>query len=84
MPAETAEPKDSPLTKAWEEYKASEAFTNSKAWALRIAPLVQAGDPDADRWLYELMPSEQRERYVVGALWAAFSTGFGIAKETPR
>jgi len=74
---QAALPKDHPLMQAWEKYKASEDFKNSLGWAMQIAPMVQAGDPDGEaKRRFELMPREQREQHVIGSLWAAFSAGF--------
>ncbi len=73
-------PEDHPLRKAWDAYKATWAFENSKGWAMQIAPMVQAGAPDADHWRrFEIMPFEQRERHVEGSLWAAFMEGYRAA-----
>lgn len=74
---QTALPADHPVMKAWAEYKASEAFANSMGWAMQISPMVQAGDPDGDaKRRFDLMPREQREAHVRGALWSAFVAGF--------
>jgi hypothetical protein len=72
-------PKDSDLMKAWEVYRTTDEYRNSKHWALTIAPLLQVGDPDAERKRYELMPIDQREQYIEGSLWAAFMAGFSAA-----
>lgn len=73
-------PEDHPLRKAWDAYKATWAFENSKGWAMQIAPMVQAGAPDADHWRrFEIMPFEQREHHVEGSLWAAFMEGYRAA-----
>lgn len=72
-------PKDSELSKAWEAYRDTEDYRNSKHWAMTIAPMIQVGDPDADRKRYSLMPVDQRERHIEGSLWAAFMAGFGAA-----
>ena len=76
-------PKESPLMLAWETYKQSEDYANSKRWAMRIAPMVQAGDPDAEaKRDFDLMPREQREQHVEGALWASFMAGFAALEKT--
>lgn len=72
----TPAPKDSDLTKAWVAYQETEAYRNSKHWALVIAPMVQFGSPSA---VYEIMPLDQRERNVDGSLWAVFMAGFAAA-----
>lgn len=73
-------PMEHPLRKAWEAYKATSAFQNSKGWALQIAPIVQAGSPVAERQRrFELMPFDERERHVEGSLWAAFMAGYSAA-----
>lgn len=88
MKAATPAAKDSPLMIAWEAYKQTEEFKNTLHWALTIAPMIQAGDPQAERRRYELMPLEQREGHVIGALWAAFMQGFqssvGPAGDCPK
>lgn len=80
----TAVPEDHPLMVAWKVYKETAEFKNSKKWALTIAPMIQAGDPDAERKRFSLMPIEQREVYVEGSLWAAFMAGFSAHEELPR
>ena len=78
-------PVNSPLRVAWEAYKGTFAYQNSKGWALQICPMVQAGHPDAERMRrFELMPLEQRERHVEGSLWAAFTAGFEAAQRMPQ
>lgn len=77
-------PADHPLMVAWTAYKETENFKNSKKWALTIAPMIQAGDPDAERKRLSLMPIEQREAHVDGALWAAFCEGFAACENLPR
>lgn len=72
-------PADHPLMKAWEGYRATNEYQNSKRWALRIAPMVSPDDPDAERKRLSLMPIDQREQHVEGSLWAAFSAGFTAA-----
>lgn len=72
-------PPDSDLMKAWNAYKGSEDYENSKTWAMRIAPFVQHGSEAQKRQLFEIMPFEQRERHVDGSLWAAFMAGFAAA-----
>lgn len=79
MPVSTPVLKDSPLNIAWESYRATEDFANSKHWALEIAPMIQGGSRDAKRQRYSLMPIVQRERHVEGSLWAAFMAGFNAA-----
>lgn len=78
MPSDTMSPtpKDHPMKKAWDAFKATEEFRNSRRWALTIAPMIQAGDPDAQRKRLSLMPIEQREQHVDGALWNAFVHGW--------
>lgn len=76
MPVETPVPDNDPLMIAWEAYKRTEEFANSKRWAMRIAPFVQASDPELDaKREQELMPRDQRSDLVDGALWAAFCAG---------
>jgi len=71
---------DHPLKKAWDAYRATEDYANSKGWALQISPMVQVDDPDAERKRrHEIMPFDQRERHVEGTLWAAFLAGFSAA-----
>jgi hypothetical protein len=85
--AQTPCPADHPMMLAWEAYKETEAFKNSKHWAMTVAPMIQVGDPDAERKRYELMPAEQRSRHVDGSLWAAFVQGWTAAltsKDHPR
>lgn len=73
---------DDPMKKAWEKYKATPEFENSKLWAMRIAPIVHSHDPaGAESSLYELMPRDQRERHVDGSLWAAFVEGYRAASQ---
>ena len=69
-------PDDHPMMIAWKAYMATDDYKNSKHWAMTIAPMLQHGDPDADRKRYSLMPVEQRERHVEGSLWAAFIEGW--------
>jgi hypothetical protein len=75
----TPYPLDSPLMKAWEAYRATENYKNSKHRALTIWPMLQHDDPGADRKRYSLIPIEDRERYVEGSLWGAFMEGFRSA-----
>jgi hypothetical protein len=73
-------PPDHPLRKAWDAYKATWAYENSLGWALQIAPMVQAGSPDANHQRrFEIMPFEQRKRHAEGSLWAAFMEGYRAA-----
>lgn len=73
-------PKGDPLRIAWEAHQATEDFKNTKHWAMMIAPMVQVGDPDGDaKRSYDLMPREQRERHVMGSLWACFVAGWTAA-----
>lgn len=68
---------DHPLMIAWKAYQETEGYHNSRGWALQIAPMVQHGSPDAERQRrFEIMPLDQREQHVDGALWAAFVAGF--------
>ena len=70
-------PLSHPMRQAWEEYKAGAEYANSKHWALRVAPMFQAGEGrDAT---CDLMPLEQRSRYVDGSMWAAFVAGWNAA-----
>lgn len=69
-------PKDAPVMLAWEAHKQTDDFKNAKHWALTIFPMIQAGAPDAERQRYSLMPIEQRETHVDGALWAMFYAGY--------
>ena len=79
MPNSTPVPSTHPLKIAWESYKRTDDYENGKRWALRIAPMVQAMDPDGDRKREsELMPYGQRETLVEGALWAAFMAGWNF------
>ena len=68
---------------AWEAYKATPDYANSKHWAMTIQPMMFTGDPESKR--YGLMPIEQREQHVEGSLWAAFLQGWqaGKASLTP-
>lgn len=68
-------PADSPLMLAWKAYQTTDEFKNSLHWAMTIAPMLQAGDPEAERKRYSLMPVEQSEQHVMGSLWAAFCAG---------
>lgn len=78
MSAQAALPKDDPMLVAFERYKATSEYANSKHWALRVAPMFQAGEGrDAT---CDLMPLEQRARHVDGSLWAAFVEGWNAAK----
>ena len=78
--AQTPCPPEHPLRQAWDAYKATHAFENSKGWAMQIAPMVQAGDREGERKRrFEIMSLEQRERHVEGSLWAAFMAGFHAA-----
>lgn len=72
-------PSDSDLMKAWKAHQDTDAYRNSRHWALTIAPMVQAGDPEGERKRYGLMPVEQRERHIEGSLWAAFLAGWNAA-----
>lgn len=84
MTAATPVPADDPLRVAWDAYKATPEYANSKAWALHIAPIVQAAAPDAEhKRRFEIMPFEQRERHVEGSLWGAFVAGFNATKAQP-
>lgn len=80
--AETPVAKDDPLSIAWEAYRATANYKSAKHWALVIAPLIQAGHPDAERLRYGLMPIDQRENHVEGSLWAAFLAGYEAASLT--
>lgn len=78
--ASTPCPADHPLMVSWKAYQGTEDFKNSKHWAMVLAPLVQMGDPDADRKrLYGIAPIEERERHLMGSLWSCFMAGFAAA-----
>jgi hypothetical protein len=79
----TPAPKDDPLMIAWEAHKATESFTNAKHWALTIQPMLQVGDPDAERKRYSLMPIQQREQHVDGSMWSCFVAGWNAAMHSP-
>jgi len=80
MTAQAPVPDNHPLMVAWKKYQQTDEFANSKKWALQIAPMVQAMDPDGEaKRLYDIMPREQRERHVQGSLWAAFMAGLEAA-----
>ena len=71
-------PLSDPMRQAFEKYKATSEYANSKHWALRVAPMFQVGE---DRGAAcDLMPLEQRSRHVDGSLWAAFVEGWNAAK----
>lgn len=77
---------DHPVKRAWDKYRETNEFANSKRWALRIAPMVQSG-PMEDRRRKrqcDIMPLEQREMHVEGALWAMFFAGWIAALEHDR
>jgi hypothetical protein len=81
MTAMTPISDDHPLKQAWDAYKATDDYANSKNWAMQISPLVQASDPDAEaKRRFDIMPREQRERHVEGSLWAAFMEGYRSAE----
>lgn len=69
-------PADDPMMQAWAAYKATPEYKNSVRWALTIAPMLQAGDPEAETKRLSLAPIEQRTQHVEGSMWAAFSAGF--------
>lgn len=70
-------PNDDPVMIAWRAYIATDDYQNSKNWALQIAPMVHAGDPDGElKRRHELMPFGQRAQHVEGSLWAAFIAGW--------
>lgn len=72
---------DHPMKKAWNAYIATWGYQNSKGWALQIAPMIQEGSRDGEqRRRFEIMPFDQRERYVEGSLWAAFTAGYEARK----
>jgi hypothetical protein len=64
MPFEQAVPQDSPLMKAWEAYKKSDEYKNSRKWA------STARLEEGDGWMKLTYP------HTEGSLWAAFSAGF--------
>jgi hypothetical protein len=72
----TAVPVESDLRKAWDAYRATFAYERSKGWALQLAPFPTATERQRR---FEVMPIEQRESNVEGALWAAFMTGWESA-----
>jgi hypothetical protein len=80
--ASAAEPKDSPLMKAWEAYKLTDDYRNSLHWALRLAPHAQAGSPEQLTREEKIMPHATRKQNIEGSLWASFYAGFN-AKATP-
>ena len=65
MPEETNVPKDSPLMRAWEAYKASPEYANAKKWACTARV-----DDHADGSMTLTYP------HTDGSLWAAFAAGF--------
>lgn len=71
-------PLSDPMRAAWEKYKATADYANSKHWALRVAPMFQVGEERAA--VCEMMPLEQRSRNVDGSMWAAFVAGYEAAK----
>ena len=71
---------DDPLKVAWDAYQQTEDFQNSKHWVMRVAPMIQSGS-DEQRQAEDLMPHDQRERHVMGSLWAAFMAGYCAAQE---
>ena len=73
-------PLDDPMRAAWESYKASAEYANSRHWALRVAPMFQVGENREA--VCDLMPLEQRARNVDGSMWAAFCAGYDAAKKT--
>jgi len=78
--ASTPCPEDHPLMLAWNSHKQTDEYKNSKHWALAIQPMIQVGDPDADRKRYQLMPVDQREQHIEGSLWAVFCAGYNAAQ----
>ena len=70
MPTETPVSPDDPRKIAWDAYKATPEYANSRKWALHGVP------NDENRWLHE--------SYVDGSLWAAFIAGFHACAELPR
>lgn len=78
MSTQSALQEDDPRMIAWNAYKQTEAFKNSKHWALRVAPMFQAGE--ARDATHDLMPIDQRTRHVEGSLWAAFHAGYNAAR----
>lgn len=71
-------PLSDPMRQAFEKYKATSEYANSKHWALRVAHMSQVGEDRSA--VCDLMPLEQRSRYVDGSLWAAFVEGWNAAK----
>ncbi len=65
---------DDPRMIAWKAYQETDAYKNSKHWAMTIFPMMYAKDPPEK--LYSLMAPEQREKHVEGSLWAAFLEGW--------
>lgn len=79
LTAETQSPiaDDHPMKVAWDAYKQTDEYANSKHWALRIAPIYF--DADERRQAEDLMPHSQREQHVEGSLWVAFCEGYRAA-----
>lgn len=65
MPQQPVDP-ESDLAKAWVVYQRTEDFGTNKKWTLDIAP---------DVW-----PREQREKFVMGAMWGCFMAGFNAGQ----
>lgn len=73
-------PADHPLMVSWKAYQETEDFKNSKHWAMNLIPMVQMGDPDGEKKRsYGIAPIEERERHIMGSLWACFMAGFAAA-----
>ena len=75
-------PMSDSMRQAFENYKETSEYANSKHWALRVAPMFEVGEDRAA--VCDLMPMEQRSRHVDGSLWAAFVEGWNAAKAEKR
>jgi hypothetical protein len=64
------------MMKAWEAWKETDEFKNCRHWALRVTPLIQAADAEAEEKTHDLMPLKLREHHVEGSMWLAFSKGW--------
>jgi hypothetical protein len=70
-------PKDSPLMIAWEAYKSTDDYANSRSWATRFIP---EDDPEEIECIRahgaNPVTKANKEQYVEGSLWAAFMAGY--------
>lgn len=77
MTVETPCPKDSPLMIAWEAYKSTDNYANTRFWATRYIP---EDDPAAIERIRATganpATKANKEQYVEGSLWAAFMAGY--------